>query len=152
MSWKDILKLARTNTLTSEKYGGSQSFLLNDDIWAQAGGRKWDNRHLAPVRNQTGEGDRFMDIEDVEEAIGRRLTADDFQIYGLNWLTENQTVLDRVGEGREKLAEEDIAGLIQAILAGGLFVDANKYLRGFVDLFPNNPLTYTINRDKRLLG
>ena len=131
MSWKDILKLARTNTLTSEKYGGSQSFLLNDDIWAQAGGRKWEN---------------------VEEGIWRRLTADDFQIYGLNWLTDNQTVLDRVGEGREKLAEEDIAGLIQAILAGGLFVDANKYLRGFVDLFPNNPLTYTINRDKRLLG
>jgi hypothetical protein len=30
--WFSVIKLARTNTLTSEKYGGSQSFLLNDDI------------------------------------------------------------------------------------------------------------------------
>ena len=107
MTWQNILKV-RTNESTPERLHGDNTFLVNDDIYRQSGGR---------VLGDT-EGDRFMDIEDIEEVIERKLTIKDFKNHHLNWKSNtNQTLLDRVGgmRGQQKLAETQIREMLDSL-------------------------------------
>ena len=111
MSWQQILKLARTNNASPNKLHGPDAYLVKDDIYRQAGGQ---------VLGDTT-GDRFMDIEDIEEAIGRKLTIDDFKAHHLNWKSNtNKTLLDRVGgfRGQQQLAETQIEEMLDSLHRG----------------------------------
>ena len=151
MKWKNILKLARTNDATPEKLHGDDAYLVNDDIYRQAGGSVIDFSRMKPDGTyESSEGDRFMDIEDIEEAIGRKLTIDDFKSHHLNWKSDtNKTLLDRVGgfKGQQKLAEAQIRRMMDS-LHKGTPLDSQSYQRyenifiGFLNIFGDiSPLT-----------
>lgn len=130
MSWENILKV-RTNEETPERLHGQDTFLVNDDIYRQAGGR---------VLGET-EGDRFMDIEDIEEAIGRKLTIRDFKNHHLNWKSNtNKTLLDRVGgfRGQQQLAENQISELLDDLHRGKPVDSPRMYFnifKAFMEIF-----------------
>ena len=89
MSWWNVVKMVRTNKKTPEQHMEGKAFVVKDDIWLKAGGRKWGS--------ETDTGWRYMDIEDIEETIGRRLTYDDFRIHYRNGLAPNPVLIDRLG-------------------------------------------------------
>lgn len=95
MSWEDILKKR-------------QFFVLLDKVWAEAGGATPE--HIP----ESAGGKRFMTIDEVEEALGRKLNINDFSHVVGNWLTDDLQVRDRLGgdRGRETLAEDFIMDMM----------------------------------------
>ena len=145
MSWKEVLKLARTNDSSPDKLHGPNAYLVNDDIYREAGGQVLGFGERTP-ENPTGayvetEGDRFMDIEDIEEAIGRKLTIDDFKLHHLNWVSNtNKTLLDRVGgfEGQQKIAEGQIEEMLDSLHRGQPIDSQQTYFnifKAFMEIF-----------------
>ena len=142
MSWKEILKLARTNNPTPEKLHGNDAYLVNDDIYREAGGSVIDFSRMKPDGTyESSEGDRFMDIEDIEEAIGRKLTIDDFKNHHLNWKSNtNKTLLDRVGgfRGQQQLAENQIEEMLDSLHRGQPVDSPQTYFnifKAFMEIF-----------------
>ena len=145
MSWREILKLARTNDATHDKQHGPDSYLVNDDIYREAGGQVLGFGRPTS-ENPTGsyietEGDRFMDIEDIEEAIGRKLTINDFKNHHLNWKSNtNKTLLDRVGgfKGQQRLAENQIREMMDSLHRGKPMDSIQMYeniFKAFLEIF-----------------
>ena len=137
MSWEEILKV-RSNISTPDLLHGDNAFLVKDDIYRQAGGQ---------VLGDTT-GDRFMDIEDIEEAIERKLTFNDFKTHHLNWKSDtNKTLLDRVGgfEGQKRLAETQIRDMMDSLHRGKPEDNQQMYelvFRLFLEAFGDvSPLT-----------
>lgn len=137
MGWGEILKV-RSNISTPDLLHGDNAFLVKDDIYRQAGGQ---------VLGDTT-GDRFMDIEDIEEAIERKLTFNDFKTHHLNWKSNtNKTLLDRVGgfEGQKRLAETQIRDMMDSLHRGKPFDNQQMYelvFRLFLEAFGDvSPLT-----------
>ena len=131
MTWKEILKLARTNDESPDKLHGPNAYLVNDDVYREAGGQ---------VLGDTT-GDRFMDIEDIEEAIGRKLTFGDFKAHHLNWKSNtNKTLLDRVGgfKGQQQLAETQIEEMLDSLHRGQPVDSQQMYFnifKAFMEIF-----------------
>lgn len=142
MDWWNIVKLARTNDSTPEKQHGKDAYLVNDDVYREAGGSVIDfSRRKKDGTFESSEGDRFMEIEDIEEAIGRKLTFDDFKAHHLNWKSNtNKTLLDRLGgfEGQQRLAETQINEMLDSLHRGQPLDSEKMYFkifRVFMEIF-----------------
>ena len=134
--WWDVLKLVRTNERTPEQNMEGKAFLVKDSIWLEAGGRPWGN--------DNAEGWKFMDIEDVEESIGRRLTYDDFRIHYRNGLAPNPVLIDRLGgpAKQDKILREAYWDLIDMGMSG--LSPAVEPFFEFLSRRPNHDLASTI--------
>lgn len=142
MSWKNILKLARTNDATPDKQHGPNAYLVKDDIYRQAGGSVIDfSSRGSDGKFNSSDGDRFMEIEDIEEAIGRKLTINDFKIHHLNWVSNtNKTLLDRVGgfKGQQKIAEAQVSEMLDSLHRGMPVKSQEMYFnifKAFMEIF-----------------
>ena len=135
MDWWDIVKLVRTNEKTPEQHMEGKAFVVKDDIWLQAGGRPWNN--------DDAEGWKYMDIEDIEESIGRRLTYDDFRIHYRNGLAPNPVLIDRLGgpQKQDQILREAMFELVEVAMFREIPPDP---FVEFLDKKPNHPLAPTI--------
>ena len=134
--WWDIVKLVRTNEYTAEQHMEGKAFVVKDSIWIEAGGRPWGD--------DDAEGWKYMDIEDIEESIGRRLTYNDFRIHYRNGLAPNPVLIDRLGgpAKQDKILREAYWDLIDMGMSG-----QSPPIQPFLEFLsrkPNHLLTDTI--------
>lgn len=110
MSWWNVVKMVRTNEYSDAQHLDEKAFVVKNDIWLQAGGRPWNN--------DDAEGWKYMDIEDIEESIGRRLTYDDFRIHYRNGLAPNPVLIDRLGgpQKQDEILREAMYDLVEAAM------------------------------------
>ena len=135
MDWWDIVKLVRTNEYSDAQHLDEKAFVVNDAIWLEAGGRPW--------KNDDAEGWKYMDIEDIEESIGRKLTYDDFRIHYRNGLAPNPVLIDRLGgpQKQDQILREAMYDLLDAAMFRQ--VPPDPFIE-FLDRKPNHPLAPTI--------
>ncbi len=90
-NWKSILKMP----ISDERKDVTEWFMLKDDVWKEAGGRKYN------------EGFRYAHLDDIEEILGRKLNIHDFTKAPVNWVESKPYIIERIGEeGRKILAEK----------------------------------------------
>ena len=84
-----------------------------------------------------------MDIEDIEESIGRRLTYDDFRIHYRNGLAPNPVLIDRLGgpQKQDQILREAMFELVEVAMFREIPPDP---FVEFLDKKPNHPLAPTI--------
>ena len=135
MEWWNIVKLVRTNEYSDAQHLDEKAFVVNDAIWLEAGGRPW--------KNDDAEGWKYMDIEDIEESIGRRLTYDDFRIHYRNGLAPNPVLIDRLGgpKKQDEMLREAVFDLVEAAMFRQ--VPPDPFLE-FLDKKPNHSLAPTV--------
>lgn len=132
-NWQSVLKI-KTNIDTKENHC---DFLVTNEVWVAAGGRP-DPRYDRDIDNELSEeGYRFIDIEDIEESIGRKLTPRDFLLSHINAFTKNKTAIDRMGS-----KNHENFGLASLLVPARLRhfcsisdINAHKY---FIEHFPNS--------------
>jgi len=144
-NWQSVLKI-KTNVDTKENHC---DFIVTNEVWVAAGGRP-EPRYDRNIDNEPQEGYRFMDIEDIEESIGRKLTPEDFLPSPINAFTKNKTAIDRMGsENHERFGR-------LSLIAPPRFrhfcnisdINAHKY---FIEHFPNSRSIDTIKEQLKQL-
>ena len=131
-NWQSVLKI-KTNVDTKENHC---NFIVTNEVWVAAGGRPDPRYDRNTDEYETQEGYRFMDIEDIEESIGRKLTPRDFLPSAINAFTKNKTAIDRMGKNHENFG---ILSLLapdpNRSFCGISDINAHKY---FIEHFPNS--------------